>query len=96
MIRPLYSKIILEVETEEDVTKGGIHIPATVKSKPYSTAKVVAIGDGILTPNGDLIPPKVSVGNRVLINPAATLEIVVDSNPYLVVEEQAIIGILEN
>lgn len=94
MIKPLYTKVVVKViDQEESKSPGGIIKPITAK-KSYSIAEVVAAGDGAVTQNGQVVPMTVKVGDKVLINPSATLEIVLDGENYLVIDEQAIIGVL--
>ena len=44
-IKPLYDRVIILPESEENVTKSGIVLPSTSQERPEK-GKVIAIGDG--------------------------------------------------
>ena len=45
-IKPLYDRVIILPESEENVTKSGIVLPSTSQERP-ERGSVVAVGDGI-------------------------------------------------
>ena len=51
MLKPLGDRVIVEVVEEEEQTVGGIVLANNAKQKPQ-TGKVVAVGEGALTPEG--------------------------------------------
>ena len=55
-IAPLGDRILIEIPTREEKTKGGIIIPETVEQDKPEQGKVIAVGDGRVTDSGDVIP----------------------------------------
>jgi len=64
-IQPLGDKVVLKQFEAETETKGGIIIPDTAKEKPQE-GEIVAVGEGRLLQNGQVVPLKVKVGDKVL------------------------------
>lgn len=50
-IQPLADRVIIKAQEAEEVTKGGIILPDTVKEKPMQ-GDVVAVGSGKITEEG--------------------------------------------
>lgn len=51
MLKPLGDRVVLQAETEEEKTVGGIVLASNVKEKP-TTGKVIAVGEGRTLDNG--------------------------------------------
>ena len=65
-VRPIRDMILLQPEPIEEVSKGGILIPRTAKSK-HMIGRVLAVGPGRVTEHGIRVEPEVAVGDRVLV-----------------------------
>jgi len=61
-LKPLGDKVIVEVLSAEEKTKGGIILPDTAKEKPQE-AKVIAVGSGKTLENGKVVAPDVKAGD---------------------------------
>ena len=92
--RPLHDKVIVQRIEEQDKSAGGIIIPDTAKEKPQQ-GKVIAVGTGILTKDGKIIPLQVKPGDRVLFSKYGGTEVKLLDEDYLVMREDDILGILE-
>jgi chaperonin GroES len=92
--RPLHDKIIVQRVEEQEKSAGGIIIPDTAKEKPQQ-GKVIAVGTGILTKDGKVIPLQVKPGDRVLFSKYGGTEVKFLDEDYLVMREDDILGILE-
>ena len=64
-IQPLADRIVVKVLEAKEVTKGGILLPETAKEKPQE-GKVIAVGKGKASDNGQIVPLEVKVGDRIL------------------------------
>ncbi len=64
-LQPLSDKVIIKPLEAEEKTKGGIILPDTAKEKSQE-GKVIAIGRGKVMDNGQIKPPSVKIGDRVL------------------------------
>jgi chaperonin GroES len=93
-LRPLQDRILVRRVEEETKTKGGIIIPDTAKEKP-AEGKVVAVGNGKMGDDGKRIPLSVKEGDRVLFGKYSGTEVKVESEEYLIMREDDILGIIE-
>jgi chaperonin GroES len=89
-IKPLYDKILVKRIEGEDMTPGGLFIPAAAKEKAQ-TGKVIAIGSGRLTPDGKMIPLQVQPGDTVFFGKYAGTEA---DEEFLIIREDEILGII--
>ncbi|OOZ36983.1 co-chaperone GroES, partial [Solemya elarraichensis gill symbiont] len=69
-------------------------IPDSATEKP-SKGEILAIGNGKINDNGDVIALDVKVGDQVLFGQYAGNEIKVDGETLLVVREDDIVAIIE-
>jgi chaperonin GroES len=91
-IRPLGDRVIVKAMTQE-TSKSGIIIPDTAKEKPQQ-GKVVAVGPGRLSENGERLAPEVKEGDTVLFGKYSGTEIEVDSSELLILRESDILAVL--
>lgn len=92
-VKPLGDRVIVQPLEETEVKKGGIIIPDSAKEKPQE-GTVVAIGTGKTNENGTKNEFTVAVGNKVLISKYGGTEIKIDGEPYLILREDDILGII--
>jgi len=93
-LRPLQDRILVQRVEEENKTKGGIIIPDTAKEKP-AEGKVVAVGNGKVSDDGQRIALEIKVGDRVLFGKYSGTEVKVDGEEYLIMREDDVLGIIE-
>lgn len=92
MLQPLGNRVVLKPGEEEEVTKGGIVLPDTAKKKPQE-GEVLAVGPGRLLDSGERAPMEVSVGDVVVYSKYSGTEITVDTEEYVIVEEDSILAV---
>lgn len=92
-VRPLHDKVLIQTQEADDKTKGGIIIPETAVEKPQE-AKVVAVGTGIILPDGTIKPLDVKKGDKILISKYGGTPITVEEKEYLIVREDEILAIV--
>ena len=89
--KPLGNRVVIEpLESEEQVSAGGIYIPDTAKEKPQE-GRVVAIGPGKLTDDGNRVAMDVAVGDVVVYSKYAGTEYKEGEIEYLVLREDDIL-----
>lgn len=93
MIQPLLENILAE-PIEEKVSSGGIIIPDTEKKRETGKAKVLAVGQGIRTMDGKILPLLVKKGDTILFSVCAPITI--DQKNYLIIREDAVIAIIKD
>jgi len=73
-LKPVNDKIVVKpITKEEEVTEGGILLPDTVDQGKLMEGEVMAVGNGMYSASGTLIPVVVDVGNTILYNKHAQL-----------------------
>ena len=92
MIRPLGDRIIVQrFDTAVDKV-GSIYIPDAAKERP-NQGDVLAVGPGKRI-NGELFPPDVKVGDKILFGKYSGSEVKVDGRELLIVREDEIMGVI--
>jgi len=91
--KPLGDRILLKQLEAKEQTKGGIVIPDTVKEKPQE-GEIIAVGEGKKNPEGKVIPLSLKVGDKILYGKYSGTEVVVDSEDYLIIREEDVLGII--
>ena len=91
VFKPLGNRIVIEpLESDEQLSSGGIYIPDTAKEKPQD-GTVVAVGPGKLTDEGKRVPMEVAVGDTVVYSKYAGTEYKDGEIEYLIVREDDIL-----
>ncbi len=94
-IQPLADRVVVKVLEAKQVTKGGILLPETAKEKPQE-GKIVAVGKGRLTDNGQTVALEVKVGDRVLYGKYTGTEITTsEGEELLIMKEEDILAIVK-
>ncbi len=92
-IEPLGDKVVVKRVDAEEVTAGGIVLPDSAQEKP-AQGKVLSVGSGRLTDNGDRRELQVTEGDRVLFTSYAGTEIDVDGQTVLIMSESDILAVV--
>src|SRR6185295_12829035 len=93
-IRPLYDRVVVKRIEEKEQMHGGLYIPDSAKEKPQE-GEVVAVGKGKRLEDGKTVPLDVQVGDRILFGKYSGSDIKLDSDEYLIMREDEILGILD-
>jgi len=94
-IKPLADHIVIEPISQEEKTKSGILVPATIEKERPEQGKVVAVGPGKKTDSGQTIPPEVKPGDVVLFTKYGPNEVKVGDKEYLIAKQEDILAIIE-
>jgi len=92
--RPLHDRICVEPVEQESQTAGGIIIPDTAKEKPME-GKVVAVGPGHRTEDGEVVPLDIKEGEHVLYGRWSGSEVTIEGQKILIMRESDVMGIIE-
>ena len=93
-LKPVNDKIVVKTKSkEEEVTEGGILLPDTVDQGKLMEGEVMAVGNGMYSASGTLIPVICSVGDTILYNKHAQLHEYGDDLVIMSVNE--VLSILE-
>ena len=93
MLKPLGDRVVLKSEQKEQ-TAGGFVLAKSAQEET-KTATVVATGQGVRTLSGELVAPSVKVGDRVLVEAHAGIDVKDGDEKYLIVGEASILAIVE-
>ena len=93
MLKPLGDRVVLKIE-EKEQTVGGFVLAGSAQAKT-KTATVVATGQGVRTLSGELVAPSVKVGDQVLVEAHAGIEVKDGDEKYVIVGEANILAIVE-
>ena len=89
--KPLGNRVVIEpMDSDEQISAGGIYIPDTAKEKPQE-GKVVAVGPGKLNEDGSRTKLEVAVGDIVVYSKYAGTEYKQGDTEYLIVREDDIL-----
>ena len=92
-VKPLNDRVLVQRIKEEEVTKGGIVIPDTAREKP-AEGKIIAVGPGKMSEQGQRMTLQVKEGDRVLFGRYAGTEIKVEGEEYMMMREEDILAII--
>ncbi|MFM7844414.1 MAG: co-chaperone GroES [Planctomycetota bacterium] len=94
-LQPLGNRVVLERESSEEKTTGGILLPDTAKDKP-ARGRIVSVGDGRLNEDGTRSPVQVKVGDRVIFSSYAGETFKVGDQELLLMREDDILAVIED
>lgn len=91
-LKPTGDLLIVEIIEEETITSSGLLLPDTAQDKP-SRGKVLAVGPGRRTREGQRIAMDVWEGDIVVFSKYGGAEIEDDGTTYLLLRESDVLGI---
>ena len=97
-LKPLYEKIAIEIDDKQEIkSETGLSYTKNMSISANSTmiGKVVAVGEGRLLSNGEIVPLKVKVGDRVVFSKLQGDNYNDGSKDYTIISESMILLILE-
>ena len=90
-LKPLDDRIVVEPTEAEEKTAGGILLPDTAKQKPQM-GKVVSVGPGKLSDDGNRLPLAVKVGDTVLYGKYSGSDVEVVGKDFKILRESDILA----
>ncbi|MDR1472201.1 MAG: co-chaperone GroES [Synergistaceae bacterium] len=93
-LKPLGDRIVVKAAPHEEMTKGGLVLPDTVKEKPIEGI-VVAVGAGKIQDDGKRTPMDLKVDDRVIYSKYSGTEVKLDGEEYLVLSERDVLAVVE-
>lgn len=95
-MKVLGTRIVVEREVESVVKIADAQGNTETTNYKKGKGKVIKVGPGSLLPNGEIVPPYIKEGDRVLFMPNAGTEIIYNGNKYLLMDEGSVLMVLEN
>ena len=93
-IKPLEDRVVVQASEAEQTTASGLVIPDTAKEKPQQ-GKVIAVGPGRISDQGERITLDVSEGDTVVYSKYGGTEIKLGGEEYLILSARDILAIVE-
>ncbi len=90
-LKPLADRLVVKPSEKEEMTKGGIVLPDTVKEKPQE-GKVLAVGPGRMSEDGKRIAMDVKVGDIVIYAKYGGTDIKIDDEDLVILRESDILA----
>ena len=90
-LEPLADRLVVRPIEREEVTKGGIVLPDTVREKPQE-GEVLAVGPGRLSEDGKRIAMDVKVGDVVIYAKYGGTEIKIEDEDLMILRESDILA----
>lgn len=94
MLKPLGDRILIEPVESEEKTASGIVLPDSAQEKPQE-GKVIAVGNGRVTDNGERIALEVAEGDKIVFSKYAGTEVKYDGKEYLILRESDVLAIID-
>jgi len=91
-LRVINDNILVKYVEQPDITKGGIIIPDTAKTRS-DKGVVMAVGQGRLLKNGDRVKPSVKKNDTVRFNRFVGSHILISGEAYFILKEENIMGV---
>ena len=98
-LQPIGDNLVIRIKDKEkeEITKNGLILlnQGTQQSLRQDIGEVIAVGDGRVLNNGEVLPFSVKVGEKVLYNKYAGSEVILDTEKYLIIKETDILAIVK-
>ncbi|KAL2320639.1 hypothetical protein Fmac_029608 [Flemingia macrophylla] len=91
---PLFNRVLVEKIVPPSRTNAGILLPE--KSSKLNSGKVIAVGPGLHTKEGKLIPVAVKEGDTVLLPEYGGTEVKLENKEYHLYRDDDILGTLHD
>ena len=94
-LKPVNDKIVVKPKTkkDEEVTESGILLPDTVDQGKLMEGEVMAVGNGMYSASGTIIPVVVNVGETILYNKHAQTH---EYGDYLIMSVNEVLSIVKD
>jgi chaperonin GroES len=91
---PQYDRCLIRPVFEE--TSRGLVVPQLAKDKAaFFLADVVSVGHGRVTENNDIVPLRVKVGDRVMVERKAGMPLSLEDGHFLMISEMHVLAVVD-
>lgn len=91
-LKPLGDRVIIKQDAAEEKTASGLILASNAQEKPQR-GTVIAVGEGKLDNNGNLVKPAVKEGDSVIYSKYGGTEVTVDGQEYLILRADDIFAV---
>ena len=93
-LQPLGDRVVVQRESSEATTTGGIVLPDSAKDKP-ARGVIISVGDGVLLEDGSRSQLQVKVGEGVFFSSYACEAFEVGDEELLLMREDDILAVID-
>lgn len=93
-LKPLGDRVIVKADEAESTTASGLYLATEAKEKPQS-GTVLAVGEGKLDKDGNMVAVPVKVGDKVVYGKYGGTEIHVDGEDVLILRADDLYAVFE-
>lgn len=93
-LKPIFDRVVLKPQKQEQVTLSGLVLPAT-SDNAVVCGCVIAVGDGTNL-DGTTCKMRVDVGDKVVYSKYAGVEYKADGEDYIILRQTDILAVVEN
>ena len=93
-LQPLGERVVVERDSMDEVTSGGIVLPGSAQDKP-ARGTIISIGDGKLLDDGTRAEFQVKVGDHVIFSSYAGETFQVGDDEVLLMREDDILAVID-
>jgi chaperonin GroES len=90
-LQPMADFVLVKPIKGEEISRGGIVLPDTAKEKPQE-GKVLAVGPGRLSEEGNKIPMNIAIGDTIVYSKYGGSEITIDGEDLILMHETDILA----
>lgn len=97
-LKPLYDKIVLEIADKQELKSetGLVYTKnMSIANNTTMVGIVVAVGEGKMLANGEIVPLKVNIGDKVIFSKIQGESYNDGTKDYTILSESCIIAIIE-
>ncbi len=91
-LKPLGDRVIIRQDEAETVRESGFILAGEAKEKPQ-TGVVLAVGEGKLDKDGNMVPVPVKVGDKVIYGKYGGTEVTVEGEDVLILRADDIFAV---
>ena len=91
-LKPVGDRVIIKQDEAGETTSSGLYIATESKERPQS-GTVLAVGEGKLDKDGNMVPMPVKEGDRVVYGKFSGTEIEVDGETVLIMRADDIFAV---
>jgi chaperonin GroES len=94
-IMPLLDRVLVEKIVPKKTSPAGVLLPESATSKSLNEGKVVAVGPGSYSREGQIIPVSCKVGDTVLLPEFGGTQIKVEGKEFVIYRDDEILAKLD-
>ena len=94
IVNPIRDRILVKPEDKEAVTASGIVIPDNAAEKP-GKGKVLAVGTGRVTQEGNIVPLVIKEGDTVLYGKFSGQTVKINDIEHLILTEDDVMAVVQ-